>query len=320
MNDENGGRGTEAQLIPGSRRNLGFLSGGGEMGALIRAFDWSETELGEPDGWPQSLRTAVRLMLSTQHPVFIFWGPRHRCLYNDGFRPSLGPEKHPTMLGAEGKAAWTEIWPIIAPRIDLVMRGDGSTWHEHDLVPIIRHGKSEDVYWTYSYSPIDDEVSASGVGGVLVICQDTTQRVLAERREKFMIGIADSLLTIDDPQEAMAGAAEAIGRQLGVDCVGYTHYDPDKVHGIVETVWSVPGFSDVSGTHEVAVFGMEMDQAMRAGRTLVFQRHSADDRRSVRRRGLPRLCRERGHPSADDPQRSARRSIVRAVVEGARME
>lgn len=249
---------------------LDFLAGGGETGTLIRAFDWAATELGAPGGWPQSLRTAVRLMLSTQHPTFIFWGSRHRCLYNDGFSASLGPEKHPAMLGAQGREAWAEIWPIIAPQIDLVMRGDGATWHEHALIPIFRHGAKEDIYWSYSYSPIDDAEARLGVGGVFVLCQDTTLQVLADRREKFMIGVADSLLTIDDPQNAMAWAAEAIGRQVGGDCAGYIYYDSDIVHGKVETMWSVPGFSDVSGTHEVAAYGDKLDQLMRAGEAAAF--------------------------------------------------
>jgi hypothetical protein len=80
-----------ASLAAGIDESPGFLVGG-EMGALIRAHDWSATPLGPPKDWPQGLRTAVRMALTTRHPVFIFWGERHICLYNDGYRPSLGPE------------------------------------------------------------------------------------------------------------------------------------------------------------------------------------------------------------------------------------
>ncbi len=62
------------------------------------------------------------------------------------------------------------------------MRGEGATWHENQLVPIIRHGELQDVYWTYSFGPIDEPGFAHGVGGVLVICTETTEQVLAERR------------------------------------------------------------------------------------------------------------------------------------------
>ncbi len=85
--------------------DLLFLPDGGEMGSLIRAYDWSSTSLGAPADWPQSLRTAVRLMLTTRHPMFIFWGRQHVCLYNDAYRLSIGTEKHPAMLGTPAREA-----------------------------------------------------------------------------------------------------------------------------------------------------------------------------------------------------------------------
>jgi PAS domain S-box-containing protein len=152
------------------------------MGARIRAFDWAATELGPPDRWPASLRTAVRILLTTNHPIFIFWGPNHTCFYNDAYSRSLGKERHPSMLGAHGREVWDEIWPIIGPQIAQVMAGRGATWHENQLVPTTRNGKLESVYWTYSYGPIDDEDAPNGVGGVLVICTETTAQVLAEQQ------------------------------------------------------------------------------------------------------------------------------------------
>jgi signal transduction histidine kinase len=162
--------------------NLDFLAGGGTMGERIRAHPWAHTVLGEPRCWPQGLRTAVRVLLMTQHPMFIFWGHEHTCLYNDAYRRSLGPEKDPSILGAPGRESWDEIWPIIGPQIEQVMRGEGATWHENQLVPIIRHGALQDVYWTYSFSPIDEPQFPHGVGGVLVICTETTEQVLAQHR------------------------------------------------------------------------------------------------------------------------------------------
>jgi len=161
---------------------MGFLAGGGEMGALMRAHDWIATPLGDPAGWPQSLRTAVRLLLNCGHPMYIWWGPDLICFYNDAYRRSIGPERHPSSLGQPGRAVWAEIWPIIGPQIEQVMSGRGATWHENHLVPITRNGRREDVYWTYSYSPIDDAAAAHGVGGVLVVCSETTEKVLTEQR------------------------------------------------------------------------------------------------------------------------------------------
>jgi signal transduction histidine kinase/CheY-like chemotaxis protein len=158
-----------------------FLAGGGEMGERVRAFDWAATELGHTSGWPQSLKTTVRLLLSTGHPMFIWWGPKLIQFYNDAYRRSIGPERHPGALGQEGRQCWAEIWPIIGPQIEQVMSGGGHTWHENQLVPITRNGQCEDVYWTYSYGPIDDAAAPNGIGGVLVVCTETTQQVLAEK-------------------------------------------------------------------------------------------------------------------------------------------
>lgn len=162
-----------------------FLSGGGEMGALIRAYAWESTELGNPAHWPQSLKTTVRLLLSTGHPMFIWWGPDLLQFYNDAYRRSIGPERHPSALGQKGRECWAEIWDIIGPQIDQVMAGDGYTWNENQLVPITRGGQREDVYWTYSYGPIDDDSAPNGIGGVLVVCTETTEQVRTEQGLKL---------------------------------------------------------------------------------------------------------------------------------------
>jgi len=159
-----------------------FLTGGGEMGALIRAHEWHATSLGSPEKWPAPLRTAIRLILNSGHPMYIWWGPELRCFYNDAYRRSIGSERHPGSLGRPGHEVWEEIWNIIGPQIDQVMSGRGATWNENHLVPITRDGVREDVYWTYSYSPIDDQDAPNGVGGVLVVCSETTQQVIAARK------------------------------------------------------------------------------------------------------------------------------------------
>src|SRR5690349_1978986 len=89
-----------------------FLKGGGDMGALIRGYDWASSEIGAPAEWPQSLKTAVRLLLGSRHPMFIWWGPHLVQFYNDAYRLSIGPERHPGALGQQGRACWEEIWPI----------------------------------------------------------------------------------------------------------------------------------------------------------------------------------------------------------------
>jgi signal transduction histidine kinase len=159
-----------------------FLSDDSEMARLMRGHDWSQSSLGSPENWPQPLRTAVRLMLSTRHPMYIWWGQDGACLYNDAYRSSIGPERHPCSLGRPAREVWEEIWDIIGPQIEQVMAGGPATWHENQLVPITRNGRRENVYWTYSYGPIDDPSSFNGIGGVLVICTETTATVLVEQR------------------------------------------------------------------------------------------------------------------------------------------
>jgi signal transduction histidine kinase len=165
-----------------ARASPPFLDGGGDMGERIRSFNWSVTAIGPPEIWPQPLRTALRILLTTNHPVFIFWGDSLTCFYNDAYARSLGPEKHPGILGMPGRVVWDEIWPIIGPQIDLVMSGSGATWHENQLVPITRFGAVQDVYWTYSYGPIQADAAVNEVGGVLVLCTETTDHVLSEAR------------------------------------------------------------------------------------------------------------------------------------------
>ena len=180
------------------RTSADFLAGGGEMGELTRAYDWSATPLGEPKTWPQSLRTAVRILLNTNHPMFIWWGPELIQFYNDAYRQTLGPERHPSALGQSGRECWAEIWDIIGPQIEQVMSGGGATWHENQLVPVTRHGWLEQVYWTYSFSPIDED---DGVSGVLVVCRDVTEDVLAavKLRERSRIwNVTQDLLVIVD--------------------------------------------------------------------------------------------------------------------------
>lgn len=146
------------------------------MRALCRAFDWSATPLGPVHSWPRSLRNTVALLLASQHPMFLWWGADLVQVYNGGYRPSLGDSnRHPAALGASGANFWIESWDIIKSQIDQVMMGGEATWHVDQLVPVERNGHVEQVYWTYGYNPVLDD--AGSIGAVLVICQETTERV-----------------------------------------------------------------------------------------------------------------------------------------------
>ena len=156
---------------------LQFLTASGEMGDLIRAKQWSKTQIGDPENWPQSLHTSLSIILHSKFPMFLFWGPQLICFYNDAYRPSLGQNgKHPFILGMKGEEAWPEIWHIIKPLIDSVLAGGEASWSEDQLIPIYRNGKIEDVYWTFSYSPVNDE--SGKPTGIFVTCNETTEKVI----------------------------------------------------------------------------------------------------------------------------------------------
>ena len=195
-----------------------FLAAGGEMGSLIRAFDWSSTPVGAPESWPQSLRVTVRLMLNSQHPMFIWWGEDLIQFYNDAYRQTMGPQMHPSALGARGRESWADIWPIIGPQIEQVMSGRGATWNVDQMVPINRHGTPEEVWWTYGYSPIDHD---EGIGGVLVVCSDVTAQHLAtaelkNRNERMaqLFEEAPSLIAVFHGPDHVIELANAAYREL----------------------------------------------------------------------------------------------------------
>ena len=156
------------------------LFGSGEMADLTRAFNWSGTPVGPVEQWPEALLTTVNTILASRHPMFLWWGPELIQFYNDAYRPSIREDKHPRALGQSGRECWPEIWPIIWPQIEAVMTRGEASWHENQLVPIYRHGKLEDVYWTYGYSPVRD--ATGKICGTLVVCTETTASVSAKRQ------------------------------------------------------------------------------------------------------------------------------------------
>ena len=154
---------------------LHFLSGGGEMGERIRAFNWPATSLGNINDWPQSLLTSLSIVLNSRFPMFIWWGEDLIQFYNDAYRQILGNEgRHPEALGQKGVDCFKEVWPVIKPMIDSVLRGE-STWSENQELPLFRNGIMEQAYWTFSYSPIIIENGV--IGGIMVVCTETTAAI-----------------------------------------------------------------------------------------------------------------------------------------------
>jgi signal transduction histidine kinase len=190
------------------RASTGFLEGGGEMGALMRSIDWSRTAVGPVETWPQSLRTALSILLETGFPMYIAWGPAFTQFYNDGYRPILGSTKHPGAMGASTRETFAEIWHIIGPMFADVMKGTATNVTDF-LLPLDRHGFAEECYFVFSYSPIRQENGE--VGGVLVTVTETTQRVIGERRLKTSQALAARTRDARTVRAACRIAVEVLG-------------------------------------------------------------------------------------------------------------
>lgn len=149
------------------------------MGELVRLKDWSKTPFGPIETWPQSLRTAISMMLESRFAMVVAWGPEFRFFYNDRYRPVLGATKHPSALGSPAQQIFPEAWPFIGPLFNRTRAGE-SVALDDQLIPLDRNGYLENCYFTLSYSGIHDETG--GVGGMLAVVVETTDRVHAERR------------------------------------------------------------------------------------------------------------------------------------------
>ena len=183
------------------------LQGGGEMGAFMRSFDWPGSLLGPVAQWPQSLRTSVSTCLNSRFPILIWWGPDLVMLYNDAYRQIIGA-KHPAALGHPGRECWPEIWNIIGPMLETVMRKGEATWSSDLLLMLERSGYPEECYFTFSYSPIRDE--SGGIGGVFTPVADTTERVINERRITTLRDLAVRAASARDMRHACRLMAETL--------------------------------------------------------------------------------------------------------------
>jgi PAS domain S-box-containing protein len=156
-----------------------LFSGGGEMGGRMRTMDWSTTSLGLPEQWQQSLKTAVRIVLTSRQAMFVWWGEDLINLYNDAYCLILGG-KHPEALGRPAAAVWQEIWDQVGPRAESAIRQNEGTYDEALLLIMERNGYPEETYYTFSYSPIPND--QGGIGGIICANTDDTQRIIGERQ------------------------------------------------------------------------------------------------------------------------------------------
>ncbi len=200
------------------------LSGGGNMGALMRATDWCQTPFGRVEDWPQSLRTAVSIMLESRFAMVVAWGPDFRFFYNDRYQPILGA-KHPAALGRAGSEIFPEVWDVVGPEFERVRRGESFAIDDWYL-PLERNGYPENCWFTLSYSPIRDETG--GVGGLLAVVADTTGRVDSERRLGTLRDLAQAAANVKTDIDACTSAAAIFERNpIDVPFALFYLCDPD---------------------------------------------------------------------------------------------
>jgi two-component sensor histidine kinase len=265
---------------PTSRSSERFFLGGGETASLIAATDWSASPLGEPRRWPRRLRVMLEVCLESAFPIVIFWGDDLRLLYNDAYHNFLA-DKHPRALGRPAREVLPEIWDVIGPMLHGVL-ADGRPTRSEDLqLYLMRNGRRDEGYFTFSYSPIPDD--HRGVGGVFCPVVETTERVIGERRlrtlrdlvalsraenEAQACRLAASVLASNDadlPFSAIYRLDEASGEATLMAATGLALGsravparvplgDPDPVHG---DFW---GLAEVAGLAPGRVAMRELDE------------------------------------------------------------
>ncbi|MBV8885777.1 MAG: response regulator [Chroococcidiopsidaceae cyanobacterium CP_BM_RX_35] len=196
-----------SEMVEPNTEALRCLVGGGEMGALMRAFNWASTSLGAIEDWSQSLQTSVSICLNSRFPMVIWWGDNLTLLYNDAWRPILG-SKHPQALGQPGQAVWSEIWDIIGIQLRSVLTTGQATWSDDMLLLVDRSGYVEEAYFTYSYSPI--LIETGHVGGAFTAVTETTARVLGERRLATLRDLATQAGLAKSVEQAYKGALQTL--------------------------------------------------------------------------------------------------------------
>ncbi|HWA72488.1 MAG TPA: ATP-binding protein [Polyangiaceae bacterium] len=195
--------------IESDPQRLPFLSGGGELGARIRAFDWERVGLGRPHTWPTSLRTCVRIILTSRQPMFVWWGPNLINLYNDAYKAIVGG-KHPEALGQPASVVWREIWNEVEPRATSALRDNAGTYDEALLLIMERNGYREETYYTFSYSPVPNDDGVTG--GLICANTDDTQRIIGQRQIKLLGELAARGVESRSVQEACGQVAVTLAR------------------------------------------------------------------------------------------------------------
>ncbi len=186
-----------------------FLAGGGELGERIRDFDWTATPLRPAwKAWPQNLKMALRIMLTSRQPIWVGWGSDSSSISITTSYKSIIGGRHPWALGKPTQQVWREIWPEIGPMLATAMSGSQGTYVESQLLIMERNGYPEETYYTFSYSPIPKDDGT--VGGIICANSDDTQRVIGERQLALLRNVAADATHARAWREACERSAQAL--------------------------------------------------------------------------------------------------------------
>lgn len=250
-----------------------FLAGSGEMASRIRSVDWAATPLGATDEWPQSLRSALSICLHSSFPTAIYWGAELRLLYNDAWAP-IPAERHPWALGRPANEVWSDIWPVIAPQFEAVLRtGEGLALF-NQMLPMVRDGRSRETYWNYSFTPILGE--GGQIVGVFNQGHEVTDQIMASRHQHFMLKLSDGLRDLTSAQQIIDTAQRSLGEELGADRVGYGNVDGTERFFTTETNWTSGKVPSRAGTHDLAAFGTDVHNRLKNGQALIIEDVTSD--------------------------------------------
>ncbi|MET1073455.1 MAG: ATP-binding protein, partial [Umezawaea sp.] len=188
----------------------GLFAADDEVGPDLAVVDWAKTPLGPPSDWPQSLRTAVSILLSSRFPMWMAWGPQLTFFCNAAYRRDTLGSKYPWALGRPADEVWSEIWDDIGPRIENVLTTGKATWDQALLLFLERSGYSEESYHTFSYSPLRDDTGT--VVGMLCVVSEDTERVIGERRMATLRDLGSDPSVVRTEQETLAFACDQVDR------------------------------------------------------------------------------------------------------------
>jgi len=227
---------------------------GGAAGRALRERDWTSSPLGAPEGWPDPLRTMLRLVLSTERPALLVWGSERLLFPNDAYNAAFGGG---TEIPGGTPGPGSAIWPRIGPLVDQVLRSGAEAWTE-------ANGRAEG--WECSYIPVTGD--AGGAQGVLTLCTGSDQGAFARRRQQFQMAFDEAMRGADTSNEVIETATRMLGQHLKAGRCGYAEFDAKLEWATVAHDWTDGTMPSAAGRWRVSDFGADVIAPLEEGRSL----------------------------------------------------